>query len=452
MKINKITKAIKAFALRDSILTALYILMVHYAYVEYIYPTFEYAHYVYVPYSNVAICTTYFLAWIAVLFHKNSGHPAQAAAALIYVLSYVPAQLIIIFTIEKPYSELFIPQIALASSMATLFRFAHYCKKPLTTQKICRFNRLDIIFGILTMIAIVLLIEKNISHMRIVSFADVYDLRSDSAGTSDNIFEAYMTSWLSYCFISYFYARAIHVKNWVFASIGMIGSVFIYMSTGSKAAILLLPITIGMYFLCSNGTQYLRNILISLLIVIPILIFAFPDEGAYLWAKSITLVRIIGSGGWVVAKYYEYFNSNEFTYYTHIGPIGTIFGGYPFEKLQIGQVIANAYDSPGANFNAGFWATDGFASLGMIGIFIVTIFMALLFYLINHLTTSVPAPFTIAWMTGFFISLLNTPLATALLSGGGAVILISYWLSFRFGKSNIITTSINSENPKEVSS
>ena len=110
--------------------------------------------------------------------------------------------------------------------------------------------------------------------------------------------------------------------------------------------------------------------------------------------------------------------------------------------LQLGQVIASAYGSPGANFNAGFWASDGFAAFGIFGIFIVTIFITKLFHLINFLTISVPSQFTVTWMTGFFISLLNTPLATALLSGGGILILISYWLIARFKYSSVTAKSI----------
>ena len=438
----KTIKAIKLLAARESLLAALYILMVHYAYEKYIFPSLEYAKYTYLPYSSTAIFTTYFLAWIAVLFHEDSGHPAQAAAALIYVFIYVPAQLIIVFTIPRLYSELFMPQIALTLSMAMLFRSAHHCKTPLKIRETGWFKRLDIIFGALTLVALGLLIIKNINFMRLVSFTDVYDLRAETSQLSGNIFEAYMTSWLSYCFISYFYARAIKVRNWTFAAFGIISSFLIYMSTGSKSAILLFPITIVMYFLCSNGRKYLRNILVLLLVTIPVLVYAFPNEGICLWAKSIILARIVGNGGWVVAKYYEYFDSTAFTYYTHVGPIGKIFGGYPFGDLQLGQVIASAYGSPGANFNAGFWASDGFAAFGIFGIFIVTIFITKLFHLINCLTISVPSQFTVTWMTGFFISLLNTPLATALLSGGGILILISYWLIARFKYSSVTAESI----------
>lgn len=65
----------------------LYILGVHYAYVAYIHPTFDYAHYTYLPFSTAALFSTYLIAWLPVVVYRPSSAPAQAAVALIYALA-----------------------------------------------------------------------------------------------------------------------------------------------------------------------------------------------------------------------------------------------------------------------------------------------------------------------------------------------------------------------------
>jgi hypothetical protein len=268
--------------------------------------------------------------------------------------------------------------------------------------------------------------------MRLVSFADVYELRADSADVTSNQLFNYLASWVSYCFISYFFARGVINKKKLHIGLGVIGSLVLYMATGAKASLLLLPLTIGVVTIWKNGPGFLSRTLFSLVILIFILVFLLPDDGLFLWVKSIMLVRIIGSSGWTASKYFEYFDTNGYTYYTHIGPVNSIFNSYPYGNYSLGQIIGIEYSgSVEANFNASFWASDGFAAAGILGIFVVTLPLIFLLYLINRLTVSFQTRFVVAWNTGFFVAILNVPLSTALLSGGGIIILMLSWNASR---------------------
>lgn len=403
---------------------ALYIKAVHYAYVSYINPNFEYAHYIYIEPHIFALTSTYFLCWIVLLFYRNTSHPAQAAAALIYALCYVPIQLSLLFTVDREYSSLVIPQSFLAISMAAIFFFAH--SGPITRGRtIENFSAFDKFFGAITVIAIFLVVLINRDHMRLVSFTEVYDLRSAAAEESQNFFVGYLSSWLSYCFISYFFARGIVQKKWMYTALGIAGSVVLYMATGAKASILLLPMTIGMVALWRNGIGFLFRILLALIATVAAITLILPDDGVFLWAKSIILIRILGTSGWSASKYLEYFDLVGHTYYTHISPINFIFGGYPFGEYSLGQMIGLQYSgSAEANFNASFWASDGFAAIGTFGILIITIPLAALMYSINFSMRFIDSRFSIAWLTGYLVAMLNVPFMTAMISGGGAIILM----------------------------
>jgi hypothetical protein len=406
---------------------ALYILAVHYAYVSYISPTFEYAHYTYLPPNLISLATTYFLTWLVILVHRDTLHPSQAAAGLIYALCYVPIQLSLLFTLEREYWSILTAQLALAFSMMLIFVFTR--SGPIPSQRgVSELKAIDLSLGLLTIATIILIVIGNIEHMRLVSFADVYELRFDSAAAPSNHLVNYLISWTSYCFIPYFFARGIINKKVLHLGLGLVGSLVLYMATGAKASLLLLPMTICVVALWKSGPGFLSRMLLALVGLIFILVILLPDDGLFLWVKSIILVRIIGSSGWVASKYFEYFDFNGYTYYTHIGPVNSIFSSYPYGDYLLGQIIGMEYvGSAEANFNASFWASDGFAAAGVWGILIITIPVVLVLYLVNRCAVGFQSRFTVAWCTGFFVAMLNMPLSTALLSGGGIIILLCSW-------------------------
>ncbi len=160
---------------------------------------------------------------------------------------------------------------------------------------------------------------------------------------------------------------------------------------------------------------------------------------------------MIGSSGWVAAKYYEYFDVNGYTFYTHIGPVNAIFGGYPYGEYGLGQLIGiERAGSEQANFNASFWASDGLAALGTAGIFIVTGPVALLMYAINCLTAVFDSRFTVAWITGFVVAMLNVPLSTAMLSGGGIITLLMAWYATRLDRFQMLNLAAGSLSPAPI--
>lgn len=420
--------------IRTAVYATFYILCVHFAYVSYIHPTFEYAHYIYLPPRPAALCATYLLAWLPIVAYRPSIAPAQAAVALIYTLSYIPIQLSLLFSVEMVYARLAGIQVMLAISMMVLFAIAKAGRK-LARQTVSRFAHLDHVIGTLAAMSVVLLLISNARHMRLVSFEEVYDLRFEAGAVAQSPVSAYLISWLSYCFISYMYARGLVHRKWAYLAAGFATSFLIYAATGAKAAILLLPITLGLSWLWKSGRDFLPRLLGTMVIAIVVLVAMLPDAGFGMWIKSIVLVRVLGTAGWTASKYLEHFGAEGLTYYSHIGPINALTGAYPFGELSLGQVIGLAYSgSAEANFNASFWASDGFAALGPVGVLAITPVVAGVLYLVNRSTSHLDSRFAVLWMGGFFMALLNVPLSTALLSGGGLIIFLLAWGLTRIGQ------------------
>lgn len=408
-------------------IAAAYIGVVHYAYVQYLHATFAYAHYDYLTFSIGGLVVSYLLAWLPVLFAKESPHPAQSAAGLIYALAYVPIQLSLLFNIDAPFPAVMLAQSALAISMTVLFRVA--CAGPLPAAgPVAIPGAMDTVVGGLTIASLTVLIAVHFGHMRLVSFSDVYDLRAESGELAQGVIEGYFISWLSYCFISYLFARGLSEHTVAPTLLGATASVLLYLSTGAKASLLLLPMTLGMAWLWAGGIHFLRRLLVVLTLLIAALVLFVPDEGVYLWVKSIVLARIIGTNGWTASKYLEYFSAHGYTYYTHIGPVQGLTHAYPYGSLSLGQVIGVEYSgTEEANFNASFWASDGFAALGVPGVLVITPVVAAILLAVNHATAKFSTRFSVPWLTGLWVVMLNVPLTTAMLSGGGALLLLISW-------------------------
>lgn len=405
----------------------------HYAYATFVNPVFEYAHYLYLPAPFFGLFFTYLAVVAPVCYYRSSCSPASYGIELVYALCYVPSILVFLFTWQRSPFELMLVQFGLGSSMFLLLRAPSWRGKSFSENKVP--NKLvTSILGVVTLLAILELVRNYHSYMRFVSFADVYDLRFETNAVEIGPLSSYSIMWLSYCFLPFYFARGIITKSITDFGIGISGGLLLYAATGAKGALLMGGIVFGISVLYGSGKQFLFRLLFGLAAAIFFIAFLLPNEGPLFWVKSILLVRVLGTTGWTTATYYEFFTSNGFTYYTHIGPINALTGAYPYGEYQLGQLIGLEYSgSADANFNSNFWASDAFAAMGLLGLPIATLALGAVVRLIDYVSLNYNRKFVVLWLSGFWFAVLNFPLAVALLSGGGFITMLVLF----FGASRI---------------
>lgn len=422
-----------------SFLALIYISAYHWIYVNYLNPVFEYAHYNYYPRALVWHVVSYFLTIAPVFFSSEKSTPANYGAAMLYVFCYAPGQLTISFLWSQSEISLFILQVALAVSMTALFISAKYkiifFKNYQRHRVVTLSERTEFLIFVLTIISTATMISGDWSHMRLVGFDEVYDLRFQSRDAQVGGVSGYLILWITTCFIPFYAASGFLKKNPLRLSLAVILGLLTYMSNGAKVALLLPYVIVLICFIYSEKEAFLPKLLFFATLSLSALIVI--DGPISNLVKSLVVMRTLSTGGWTILTYYDYFVTNGITYYSHINFIENIFKIYPYGDLSLGQVIGQEYSgSTDANFNANFWASDGIAALGTIGIIPATIALSIVMMIINCASDFCEKKLLTIWLTGFWVALLNSPLTTSVVSGGCLLILLLIWHSSQFKPHN----------------
>ncbi|MBX3588579.1 MAG: hypothetical protein KF796_18270 [Ramlibacter sp.] len=413
---------------RRLVLAGLYLALYHWMYFTYIHPVFGYAHYDYIPRHTGLYVLGYVLALAPVLAYSNVMTPSNYGATLLYTMCYAPGLLTVLFMLNRSVAEVFFVMLFLSASMSAIF----YCSSRFPVKELLNGSpRIQAsglrpiakltIFG-LTVLGTLVAFYFNWGHMRLVGFEDVYELRFDAQDSARGGIFGYLILWLSVCFIPY-YATIGSIgksRSPLYFSIGL--AIVVYMTNGAKST-LLLPLAV---FVLSKLYVDGKDFFLGLLLVMSMAMgfFALVEVDGLEIFKSLLLVRTLATGGWNLTTYYDFFTSHELTYYTHIGVVKFLTEAYPYGNYSLGQMIGIEYSgSEDANFNANFWASDGFAAMGLLGIIPATLAVLAVMRIINGLSKPVSTRFVALWLTGFWMSLLNAPLSTSLLSGGGLIVL-----------------------------
>jgi hypothetical protein len=118
--------------------------------------------------------------------------------------------------------------------------------------------------------------------------------------------------------------------------------------------------------------------------------------------------------------YINFFSSHPFTYYSHINIVSWLVH-YPYQ-LSLGEVIGFDLVGDDLDANANFYATDGVAAMGAIGVVVAGAAFGLVLCVADALTRN-RLRLACTAMIAFVMNLSNSSLFTSLITGGGAVLL-----------------------------
>lgn len=372
--------------------------------------------------SSTAIWITNVLIVIPILFYSALPRISDVFAIVCYVMIYVPT-LIGLQYYYSDYSFVIAYQIAYMIGMILFFlagrnRVSH----GLFKKDFGRISKsLYVVGGCVLMLLFIAAFHGN---MRLVSFSNVYDLRSESSEVQSPIpFMGYFSMWMANAFSPLLIALGLEKKNNKYIVLGFLMSLVYYMATGMKASVFI-PILSFVFFKTfrespSQKMKYMYPVLISGLILVYIVFRFFYGESTKMLV-GLLMMRTYGIATLETPMYIDVFQSYPYTYYCHVGIINKIFGLYPFDNPSIGHAISEAYGGydTESNANANFMVTDGIAAGGIIGIIIISIFAYFLFSYLNKLSNNYKFNFILATLTGIIIGFTNMSIFTTIISAG----------------------------------
>lgn len=387
------------------------------------------------------------IAAFPIHFHKGYKAISSFITIFIYILLYVP----IILTFGLGYnileSQIVGIQIIFMFCMILLFRADRFTMKSNISIRFSNHKDVtSLIFKtalIITVILTLYILYLYRGNLRFVAFEKIYELRTANQKYGEGLIDGYLSSWLSVLLIPVCLTYGLIYKKKLYFIVACFASLIIYMSTGAKG-IFLFPVFFIVCYLflrrASVKKMYSKFVFLFATALLILLLFpAFSDKVHF--AKSMTMWRIVGNGGYLTMWYHNYFSTNPYTYYSHINIVNIVTEAYPYD-VPLGVVIGQAYWGS-MNANANFWATDGIAACGMSGVILITFLLFSVLVFFNTITKKINTLFVLLLTIPFSYSILNVSLFTSLLSGGGFLMMLLFII---LSSNSNITTNENANH------
>lgn len=389
-------------------------------YIYFLFYHFEYAGFDLVEKLDyLRIGVSVIMASFPIIFFDRVKALSSFISIFIFLILYMPIILTFAISVEGKNFEIFEIQWPFVIGMVLFFLSDTFLVKAKNTY-VLKVDLFKMVFYLTILSTLyMLLIYRN--NLKLASFEDVYIQRFANADIGTDIFTRYISSWLANFMIPVCLAYGLIGKKHIYTIIGTASCIVIYMATAAKSVVLFPFIFVGFYILFSRNRIYevYRILGITLLVIMIItLFFGFNVFSSLFW------MRTVGNGGYMTVHYYNFFSTHPNTFYTHINIIKAITGAYPYGIYDIGQVVGKYYWTEDMSANANFWASDGIAAMGLIGVLFISVVFFITLRLINFITYKYNKLFLVLAFIPFLSSLLNMPLFSSLWTGGAIWMLV----------------------------
>jgi len=411
-----------------------YIGAFHWVYNEYLSTTWEYYGFKNVLPSLLDLGLVTLIAALPSLWMPiHLERPSQAIYWALYVPVFIPSCLVPTYVGLQPAPDVLILTLLLILGFAIIglgSRLKRVNFPKIRVSKTVFFATFWSVSILLTLWVIILFA----SSLRIASLDDVYTVRLPFIDISRGTGVTYAIMWLCGSIFPFMLAWGLWNKSLVWGAAAVTGQILMYGVGAFKSTIIFLAVVPALHFVSrNNGRGFgVKVALLSFILTAGLMslhhVYDPSENDPVYYSSSIYFARVIGIPGLFTAQYHDFFSDHPLTYFSHINVIGAMFG-YPY-TVEIGYEIAGFYlKDPDVQANAHFWCSDGIASLGLIGIPVISVLVMLVLWVLDSLSRDMNPRFAILIVSYSMIALSNSSLFTTLLSGGlGISLLLMYLL------------------------
>jgi O-antigen polymerase len=412
-----------------------YVSLFQWMYEYYLYPTWDYFGFHYEPTPLPYLVLAWVLSvtpssWMPIKLTR----PSQLAYWVLYITVFIPSMFVPFFAAVDTPAKISLLMVTLYAGLALISGCYHMPLAQLAPVRISP-HKFWKVFGFIAGALAVWMIVVYHGHLKIVSFNDAYDLRDASNDVSEGSLVNFAFMLMTGAFNPFLMGYGLfHRRKWLFLA-GVLGQLLVYSIGGTKGSILSIAFICGFYFLFRVGRQpFAIKLVTGTLALVGGLCLSFVLAGydpvplQFHWvALFVVLMRTFSSNGLMTAWYYNFFENNPHTFYSHVRGVNW-FVHFPYERtaaLEIGSVYMGGHD---ADPTAHFWAIDGIGAFGLPGVLLISAFCAFVFWALDSAAQR-HDPRLAALVTCYAAyNIANISIFTSLYSGGLAILILSLYL------------------------
>lgn len=381
--------------------------------------------------ANLSECLWLLPMMVAPAFFMPEAvdRPSALLAFLNYAILYVPLCAILFRSTRTLISpaDLWAIWAALAASTVALFYVPRL--KSLTLVR-PRVNRKALLRVCWCALAAVLLAALAVNRIHLIGFKDIAATREAYSAHVRALGGgfAYADAWAGLALIPFLFAERLKAGRTA-ACLGLTAvCLVLFLLSGRKTDLLTPPAVLAGYLAVKRGLKPAALLsAFAVLLLLPFLFGALGLQGLRLLWINVVNFRVFAVPQVLVPQYYAYYLSHGFTHFRHVNLVNRLFyGGAPFE--QPWSAIAKFYYKKSFTADAVFYATDGLAALGVIGIPCITVALVAVLWVFDSLQKRLSPLLVLPALLPFLFSLFNNSLFTTLLSGGGFLLMLLFYL------------------------
>jgi hypothetical protein len=412
-----------------------YVALFQWVYEYYLYPSWDYFgfHFEPPPWPYLV------LAWIlsvtpSLWMPVKLTRPSQLAYWVLYITVFIPSMFVPLYAGLDAPKEISLLMVTLYAGFALM---GSCYRMPLLRLEPARISRRVFWkgFGLTAGALAIWMIVVFRGHMQFLSFNNVYDLRDIQNDVSEGKLVNYAFMLLTGACNPFLMACGLfYRRRWLFVA-GVLGQLLVYSVGGTKGSILSIAFICGFYALFRIGRHpFALKLVFGTLALVGGLGLSYAlagyDPAPLEWhwvALFVVLVRTFSMNGLMTAWYFNFFQSNPHTFYSHIKGVSW-FVQFPYERtaaLEIGSVYMGGND---ADPTAHFWAIDGIGALGLPGVLLISAFCALVFWALDSAAQRHDPRLAALVICYAAYNIANISIFTSLYSGGLAILILALYL------------------------
>lgn len=272
------------------------------------------------------------------------------------------------------------------------------------------------------------------NYISLHSFLDVYAQRFDYANhlASMPSVVGYLVGWLAYVVVPFLLAIGLfdHTRRYLIL-VAFAAQVVLFTGFAGKMMLVVLGVQVAVYLLVirDNELSVFRIAAGTLALIMSAFVVVvsadFDPTGIWFQFAALIYMRTLAIEGALTGTYADfYYSVGEFTWWSH-SRIASWLIEYP-HPYSPGQMVGNHMhgDEGGMDANAHFWATDGIAAAGNLGVLVMGPVLGVLLVVVNAVARPDRLAFACVALIPFAMALGNTSLFQSVLTGGGALMLL----------------------------